>query len=86
MERAAQHYEGGDVVGFEILAKVATADLAYTLELEHFEAKLAGVGAAQPLTLRVTTVFRPEDGQWRIIHRHADPIVAQRPPASVLRG
>jgi ketosteroid isomerase-like protein len=26
----------------------------------------------EPYTLRVTTVFRREDGEWRIVHRHGD--------------
>ena len=84
LERAAAHYEGGQLREFETLAKCVTSELAYTLEVERFEAKLAGVGQAGPVTLRVTTVFRPEDGGWRIVHRHADPISAVRPPESVV--
>jgi ketosteroid isomerase-like protein len=26
-----------------------------------------------PYTLRVTTILRREDGQWRVVHRHGDP-------------
>jgi ketosteroid isomerase-like protein len=26
------------------------------------------------LELRVTTTFRRENGEWKIVHRHADPI------------
>jgi ketosteroid isomerase-like protein len=61
-----------------------TSELAYTLEMERFEARLSGVGKARPVTLRVTTVFRPEDGGWRVVHRHADPISAVRRPESVV--
>ena len=44
-----------------------TSELAYTLEMERFEAEALGTGAdpTVPVTLRVTTVFRPEDGDWR---------------------
>jgi ketosteroid isomerase-like protein len=26
--------------------------------------------------LRVTTVFRREDGDWKIVHRHGDPLAS----------
>jgi hypothetical protein len=29
-------------------------------------------GGAADLTLRVTHVYRREDGEWKIVHRHAD--------------
>jgi ketosteroid isomerase-like protein len=38
-----------------------------------------------PVSVRVTSVFRREDGEWKLLHRHADPITAPRPPESVIR-
>jgi hypothetical protein len=26
------------------------------------------------VAVRVTTIFRPEDGEWKVVHRHGDPI------------
>lgn len=37
------------------------------------------------MSVRVTTVFRREDGVWKVAHRHADPITAPRPPESVIQ-
>jgi ketosteroid isomerase-like protein len=39
-----------------------------------FEHTTASVNGArpEPYTLRVTTVFRREGGEWRIVHRHGD--------------
>jgi ketosteroid isomerase-like protein len=55
---------------FEVVAAGASGDLAYTVGYEHNEVSVDG----QPTTytLRVTHVYRREDGQWRIVHRHAD--------------
>jgi ketosteroid isomerase-like protein len=30
------------------------------------------VGAPRTYTLRVTHIYRRENGQWRIVHRHGD--------------
>jgi hypothetical protein len=30
-------------------------------------------------------IFRPEDGTWKVVHRHADPITAPRPVGSVIQ-
>ena len=31
-------------------------------------------GPVEPYTLRVTQVYRREDGQWKVVHRHGDQI------------
>jgi ketosteroid isomerase-like protein len=55
----------------EIIAAGVSGDLAYTVELEHTAVSVDGV-PVQPYTLRVTQVYRCEDGEWKIVHRHGD--------------
>ena len=85
MELAAANYSDGGVVGFEQVSKYVTPDLAYIVEIEHYEAKLGGSDEVTPVSLRCTTIFRREDDGWRIVHRHADPITAARPAESVVQ-
>jgi ketosteroid isomerase-like protein len=55
---------------FEVVAAGASGDLAYTVGYEHNREKFQG--EPRTYTLRVTHVYRREDGQWRIVHRHGD--------------
>jgi ketosteroid isomerase-like protein len=56
---------------FELVAAGVSGDLANTLGYERFSFSMDG-GPIQPLTLRVTHLYRREDGEWKIVHRHAD--------------
>jgi ketosteroid isomerase-like protein len=56
---------------FELVAAGASGDLAYTVGYEHASFSMDG-GPVAPLTLRVTHIYRREDGGWKIAHRHAD--------------
>jgi ketosteroid isomerase-like protein len=83
--RAASNYRDGKAIAFENCATYVTADLAYTLEIERFETKVAGSDEVTAVALRVTSIFRPEEGGWKLVHRHADPITAPRPGRSVIQ-
>jgi ketosteroid isomerase-like protein len=85
LDRAAQNYRDGEIVGFENVSTVIAPDLAYTLEIESYRARVGGADDLAPVSLRVTTLFRREDGVWKVVHRHADPITAKRPPRSVIQ-
>ncbi len=65
-------------ISFKTLAKYAAEDLAYLVEVERYEAKLSGSEEKSIDTIRVTTVFRREDGIWKALHRHGDPLSAIR--------
>jgi ketosteroid isomerase-like protein len=75
---------------FELVAAGVSGDLAYTVGFEHTSVSMDGV-PVEPYTLRVTHVYRRENGEWKIVHRHADPVPDQgslravstlgRPPA-----
>ena len=82
---AASRYRDGEIVGFEPVAKHVVDGLACVVEVERFRAKVGGADDLAEVALRVTSVFRLEDGAWRLVHRHADPITTPRSPESVLQ-
>ena len=57
---------------FELLAYDVVGDMAYTAAFEHTSASVDG----QPRTysLRTTQVYRREQGEWRVAHRHGDTV------------
>ena len=56
----------------DVIAARASGDLAYTVAFEHTTASVDG-GPPSAYVLRVTTVFHREHGEWKVVHRHADP-------------
>jgi ketosteroid isomerase-like protein len=55
------------------------------VEVERFEAKVGGSTDLGPVALRVTSAFRREDGEWKVVHRHADPITVPQSADSVIQ-
>jgi ketosteroid isomerase-like protein len=86
LDGAAAKYRDGEVVGFENVSTVITPHLAYTVEIERYRARVGGTEEVVPVSVRVTTVFRREDGVWKVVHRHGDTITTARPAESVIQG
>jgi ketosteroid isomerase-like protein len=84
MTRAATYWHDGVILGFDRIATWVTDDLACIVEVERFEGRMGGREDLTPVTLRTTSVFRTEDGVWRIVHRHADSITSDRTAESVV--
>lgn len=85
MERAASLLRDGEDLTFENLVTYVTPELGFIVEVERCTAKVGRSQEIVPIALRVTTIFRPEDGPWKVVHRHADPITSPRPPESIVQ-
>jgi ketosteroid isomerase-like protein len=83
LERSVQNFRTGEV-GFEKVVEWVSDDLACLVELEEWRTKVGGREDVTPFTLRVTTLFRAEEGEWKVVHRHADPITTARAAESVI--
>jgi ketosteroid isomerase-like protein len=83
-ERASSQYKDGEVRSFENLARLVTPDLAYIVEVERYAVKIAGSTDVSSVALRTTSILRPEEGTWKVVHRQADPITTPQPMESVI--
>lgn len=82
---AARFTESGAKVQVEYLASAVSGDLAYTVAIERSEVRLVDQDKPVPMALRVTHLFRKEEGAWKLILRHADPLMGKTAPATVLQ-
>jgi ketosteroid isomerase-like protein len=83
IEHAASLRRDGTFVCWQIVAKYVTAELAHVVQIERAEARIGAREDVTPLAVRSTMIFRPEeDGEWKIVHRHADPITTPQPAES----
>jgi ketosteroid isomerase-like protein len=67
-----QNFSDCTSYAFELQAHDVVGDMAYTAGLEHTSASVDG--QPRTYTLRATQVYRREDGEWKIAHRHGDTV------------
>ena len=84
-DHAASQLRDGEMVDVQTAARYVTPELAYIVRVERSKAKVGGDETLTNISLRVTMVMRPEDGVWKIVHRHADPITTAQPAKSIIR-
>lgn len=68
----------------EVLVSSFSADLGYTVSLEKGGQTVAGRTTESESILRVTHIFRRVQDSWRIVHRHADPVIAKTSTEAIL--
>jgi ketosteroid isomerase-like protein len=66
----ADQFSGVTDYRMELLACQAIGDMGYTVAFEHTTTRING--EARQYRLRATHVWRREDGDWKIVHRHGD--------------
>ena len=85
LRRAGSYYRDGTTTAFETVKQYVGSELAYTVEIERFRAKVGGDDDLSDLALRVTCIYRLETDGWKLVHRHADPRVDRQPAESVIQ-
>lgn len=54
----------------EILQQAEGGDIAFWTGIQHAEVDMKG--ELKQMSLRITELFRREEGEWKLVHRHAD--------------
>lgn len=83
-EWAAARFQGGDMHQ-EIISSGGDDNFLYTVAIERGAVRVAGQEVAAPMALRVTQVYRREDDGWKLVHRHADSLLGEQAPTSILQ-
>lgn len=81
---ASSQYKGGEAtMKVEYINIGVSGELGFTVAIERQDG--ARVGDRQNPTqraLRATQIFRKEDGAWKLLHRHADPLIEKQAPST----
>ncbi len=69
----------------EMLAMGTSGDLAYAVWIDRGQVRVAGRDEFSPMVLRITQIYRREEGMWKVIHRHGDPITGKTEVSAILQ-
>lgn len=71
-EKGATAFGNGSTGKFEIMQSGSSGGFGFWTGVQHARVVMKGKPTAVPMQLRTTEVFRVEDGEWKLVHRHAD--------------
>lgn len=74
-QTAAGYAGGGGHSTHELVSSWVGTDLACIVTVEHHSTRLDATAGPVPFLYRATHVFRREEDGWKIVLRHADPLV-----------
>ena len=89
LDRAASQFSGTtEHAGtYEPIHTGVDGELAYAVVIERVKGvDVAGGDSSVIRELRATLIFRRQNGEWKLIHRHADPLARERSAAELFHS
>lgn len=77
---AAQFVLGSGSVSIEPAVASMCGAIAHGVFIEHWWTQFMGRAEPAETLIRVTLIFRQEDGVWKAVHRHGDALLTKAPP------
>jgi ketosteroid isomerase-like protein len=71
-ESDAKSFRPGGETEMEVLQSDESGELAFWTGFQHAKVKMEDQDHPVDMAIRVTEIFRREDGEWKMILRHAD--------------
>lgn len=68
----AASFEPGGQSRFQVLQKYSDGNMAFWTGFQIAQVRLKGKPEPMEMRIRITEVFRRQDGHWKMVHRHAD--------------
>ncbi len=78
INEVGSHRFHGGTTDLEVLHCGESDDLAYWTGIQRAKVQMDGQPDATPMALRVTEIYRRENGEWKLVHRHADELSESR--------
>jgi NAD(P)H-dependent FMN reductase/ketosteroid isomerase-like protein len=73
-DKDAKAFGGGGETSLEVIQSGSDGDVAFWTGFQSAKVKMQGRSEPMTMKLRITELFRRIDGDWKLVHRHADPM------------
>ena len=73
-ERDARSFGKGGETQLEVVQSASAGDVGFWTGFQSAQVKMGDGSEPVTMKLRITELFRRIDGEWKMVHRHADPM------------
>ena len=70
--KGAKAFGKGSKGRFEVMQSGASGAIGFWAGVQHADVRMEGKDKPVSMQLRTTEIFRVEQGEWKLVHRHAD--------------